>query len=70
MSTQQFSEPEIEMLRKGATGAGLLVAASDKGFFDTFKEAGAMAKHLASARRSSESPFSSSWPRVAAPASA
>jgi hypothetical protein len=57
MSTQQFSEPEIEMLRKGATGAGLLVAASDKGFFDTFKEAGAMAKHLASARRSSESPL-------------
>jgi hypothetical protein len=57
MSTQQFSEPEIEMLRKGATGAGLLVAASDKGFFDTFKEAGAMAKHRASARRSSESPL-------------
>jgi hypothetical protein len=57
VSTQQFSEPEIEILRKGATGAGLLVAVSDKGFFDTFKEAGAMAKHLASARRSSESPL-------------
>jgi hypothetical protein len=57
MSTQPFSEPEIEILRKGATGAGLLVAVSDKGFFDTFKEAGAMAKHLASAKRSSESPL-------------
>ena len=57
MSTQQFSESEIETLRKGATGAGLLVALSDRGFFDTFKEAGAMAKHLASARKSSESPL-------------
>lgn len=55
MSTQTFSDTEIETLRKGATGAGLLVAVSDKGFFDTFKEAGAMAEHLASAKRSSDS---------------
>jgi hypothetical protein len=57
MSTQPFSETEIETLRKGATGAGLLVAVSDRGFFDTFKEAGAMAKHLAAAKQSSESPL-------------
>ena len=56
MSTQPFSETEIETLRKGATGAGLLVAVSDRGFFDSFKEAGAMAKHFAAAKESSESP--------------
>lgn len=55
MSTEGFSEAEIETLRKGATGAGLLVGVSDKAFFDTFKEAGAMAEHLASARKTSES---------------
>ena len=57
MSTHAFSETEIETLRKGATGAGLLVAVSDRGFFDTFKEAGAMAKHLAAAKKSSSSPL-------------
>jgi hypothetical protein len=45
-----FSESEWETLQKGVTGAGLLVSVSDKGFFDTFKEAGALAKHLAKAR--------------------
>lgn len=57
MNAEQLSEAEIETLRKGATGAGLLVAVSDKGFFDTFKEAGAMAKHLAAAKGNSESPL-------------
>ena len=57
MSAQLFSESEIETLRKGATGAGLLVAVSDRGFFDTFKEAGAMAEHLSSAKRASASPL-------------
>lgn len=57
MSAQPLSETEIETLRKGATGVGLFVALSDKGFFDTFKEAGAMAKHLVAARGSSESPL-------------
>jgi len=50
-----FSEQEWEALQKGVTGAGLLVAVSDRGFFDTFKEAGALAKHLAGARRDSTS---------------
>jgi len=57
MSTHSFSESEIDTLRKGATGAGLLVAVSDRGFFDTFKEAGAMANHLAEAKRDSQSPL-------------
>jgi len=55
MSTETLSETEIETLRKGATGAGLLVTMSDRSFFDTFKEAGAMAKHLAAAKGGSES---------------
>jgi hypothetical protein len=45
-----FTDSEWETLKKGVTGAGLLVSISDKGFFDTFKEAGALAKHLARAR--------------------
>jgi hypothetical protein len=52
-----FDETEIETLRKGATGAGLLVAVSDRGFFDTFKEAGAMAKHMQAARGNADSPL-------------
>ena len=48
-----FTEQEWEQLHKGATGAGLLVSLSDRSFFDTFKEAGALAKHMANARQSS-----------------
>ena len=51
-----FSEQEWEAMQKGVMGAGLLVSVSDRGFFDTFKEAGALAKHLAGARENSESP--------------
>jgi hypothetical protein len=53
--SETLSESEIETLRKGAMGAGLLVSVSDRGFFDTFKEAGTLAKHVAAARGSSES---------------
>jgi hypothetical protein len=52
---EKLEESELETLRKGALGAGLLVSVSDRGFFDTFKEAGTMAKHIASARGSSAS---------------
>ncbi len=45
-----FTEQEWDQLRKGATGAGLLVSVSDRSFFDSFKEAGSLAKHLASGR--------------------
>jgi hypothetical protein len=50
-----FTEPEWEALQKGISGAGMLVAISDPGFFDTFKEASALAKHLAAAHAQSES---------------
>jgi len=46
-----FTEQEWEQLRKGATGAGLLVSVSDRGFFDSFKEASSLAKHLVGARK-------------------
>ena len=45
-----FTEQEWEQLRKGATGAALLVSVSDRSFFDSFKEAGSLAKHMAGAR--------------------
>ena len=48
-----FTEQEWDQLRKGVTGAGLLVSLSDRSFFDTFKEAGALAKHMANGRQSS-----------------
>jgi hypothetical protein len=50
-----FTEQEWETLHKGVTGAGLLVSVSDRDFFDSFKEAGALAKHLAGARKDSSS---------------
>ena len=54
-SKADFTEQEWEQLRKGVTGAGLYVSLADRSFFDTFKEAGTMAKHLRDARGSSES---------------
>ena len=49
-----FTPEEWEALEKGITGAGMLVATSDRGFFDTFKEAKALAKHLTDARTKSD----------------
>jgi len=46
-----FSQDEWEALQKGVTGAGLLVSLSDRSFFDTFKEAGALGKHVAKAKQ-------------------
>jgi hypothetical protein len=54
--SETLSESEIETLHKGAMGAGLLVSVSDRGFFDSFKEAGVLAKHVAVARGGSDSP--------------
>jgi hypothetical protein len=48
-----FTEQEWESLQKGVVGAGLLVSLSDRSFFDTFKEAGALGKHVAQAKQSS-----------------
>jgi len=50
-----FTEQEWESLQRGVVGAGLLVSLSDRSFFDTFKEAGALGKHVAQARQSSSS---------------
>jgi hypothetical protein len=50
-----FTEQEWESLQKGVVGAGLLVSLSDRSFFDTFKEAGALGKHVAQAKQSGSS---------------
>jgi hypothetical protein len=50
-----FSETEWDQLHTGVTGAGMLVAMSDRGFWDSFKEAKALAKHLAEAHQRSDS---------------
>jgi hypothetical protein len=52
-----FTEEEWETLEKGVTGAGFWMTIADRSFFDTFKEAGAMAKHLAAAHQNSTSPL-------------
>ena len=52
-----FTEQEWESLQKGVTGAGQLVSLSDRSFFDTFKEAGALGKHIAQAKQSNSSKF-------------
>jgi hypothetical protein len=49
-----FTQEEWEAMQKGITGAGMLVAISDRGFFDTFKEANALAKHLSEAHAKSD----------------
>jgi hypothetical protein len=52
-----FTEQEWESMQKGVTGAGLLVSLSDRSFFDSFKEAGALGKHIAQAKQSNSSEF-------------
>ena len=46
-----FTEQEWDALRKGVSGAGLLVSLSDRDFTDTFGEAGALAKYLTAQRQ-------------------
>jgi hypothetical protein len=50
-----FTQEEWEQLQHAVTGTTLLVSISDPGLFDTFKEAGAAARHLADARSKSQS---------------
>jgi len=50
-----FTEQEWTSLQKGVVGAGLLVSLSDRSFFDTFKEAGALGKHVAQAKQGNSS---------------
>ncbi len=44
---QDFSEGEWDDLRRGVTGAGMLVSIADRDFTDSFGEASAVAKSLA-----------------------
>lgn len=46
----QFTEQEWQELEKGVTGAGFMMALADRGFFDSFKEAGALARNVREAR--------------------
>ena len=50
-----FTEQEWEALQKGVVGSGLLVSLSDRSFFDSFKEAGALGKHVAQAKQNTSS---------------
>jgi hypothetical protein len=52
---RDFTGEEWDRLRKGVAGAAVLVSTSDPGFFETFKEAGAAARHLKAARGESTS---------------
>jgi hypothetical protein len=52
-----FTQEEWEAMQNGITGAGVLVAISDRRFFDTFKEASAIAKHLSEAHAKSDNPL-------------
>jgi hypothetical protein len=52
-----FTQEEWEAMQKGITGAGMLVAISDRGFFDSFKEASALAKHLSEAHAKNDNPL-------------
>ncbi len=50
-----FTEEEWKTMQKGVSGAGMLVSVADRGFFDTFKEVGALSGHLKEAREKSPS---------------
>ena len=52
-----FTQEEWETMQKGITGAGMFVAISEPGFFDTFKEASALAKHLSEAHAKNDNPL-------------
>src|SRR5262252_5960998 len=50
-----FSDEEWKAMQEGITGAGMFVALVDRGFFDSFKEASALAHHLREAHEHSDS---------------
>jgi hypothetical protein len=50
-----FTEEEWKTLQSAVTGAGTLVALVDRSFFDSFKEASALAHHLRDAHERSDS---------------
>ena len=52
-----FTDQEWETLQKGVTGSAMLVSVADRGFFDTFKEVGALTQHLSEARKNHDTPL-------------
>jgi hypothetical protein len=50
-----FTDEEWKAMQEGITGAGMFVALVDRGFFDSFKEASALAHHLQEAHEHSDS---------------
>lgn len=54
-SKADFTEDEWNTIHRGVTGAGMLVALSERGFASTFKESGAMAKYMAESRANAAS---------------
>jgi len=50
-----FTDEEWKAMQEGITGAGMFVALADRGFFDSFKEANALAHHLREAHEHSDS---------------
>ena len=50
-----FTDEEWKAMQEGITGAGMYVATIDRGFFDSFKEASALAHHLREAQQHSDS---------------
>ena len=54
-SKKDFTADEWAQLQHGLAGTVLVVSVSDPGLFDTFKEAGAAAKHYKEARSNSAS---------------
>jgi tellurite resistance protein len=50
-----FTDDEWETMRKGVTGAGMLVSIGDRDFTDTFGEVGALAKRLSEERKQGRS---------------
>src|ERR1700751_5932621 len=50
-----FTDDEWKAMQEGITGAGMFVALADRGFFDSSKEANALAHHLRDAHEHSDS---------------
>jgi hypothetical protein len=50
-----FTDEEWKAMQEGIAGAGMFVALVDRGFFDSFKEANALAHHLREAHEHSDS---------------
>jgi hypothetical protein len=50
-----FTDEEWKAMQSGITGAGTFVALADRSFFESFKEANALAHHLRAAHDNSDS---------------